>query len=141
MLNHEGGVIDDLIVYRTDELEYLLVVNASKIDEDREWILQHGFDQSNFSDRSAQFSALALQGPKALEIARVFLGAGWPEPKRNEITPYSWNCEVVYAARTGYTGEDGIEGSLDDPGFVECRDEHGNARRVREHRLLQLRHL
>ena len=109
MLNHEGGVIDDLIVYRTDELEYLLVVNASKIDEDREWILQHGFDQSNFSDRSAQFSALALQGPKALEIARVFLGAGWPEPKRNEITPYSWNCEVVYAARTGYTGEDGIE--------------------------------
>jgi aminomethyltransferase len=50
-----------------------------------------------------------LQGPKALEIARRFLGAGWPEPKRNEITSYSWNCQPILTARTGYTGEDGLE--------------------------------
>ena len=50
-----------------------------------------------------------MQGPKALEIARAFLGAGWPEPKRNEITAYSWNCQPILAARTGYTGEDGLE--------------------------------
>jgi aminomethyltransferase len=52
---------------------------------------------------------VALQGPKALEIARAFLGAGWPEPKRNEITIYSWNCQEILAARTGYTGENGLE--------------------------------
>jgi aminomethyltransferase len=52
---------------------------------------------------------VALQGPKALEIARAFLGAGWPEPKRNEITKYSWNCQEILTARTGYTGEDGLE--------------------------------
>jgi aminomethyltransferase len=44
-----------------------------------------------------------------VEIARAFLGAGWPEPKRNEITSYSWNCQPILAARTGYTGEDGVE--------------------------------
>jgi aminomethyltransferase len=108
-LNEQGGVIDDLIVYRTAEYDYFLVVNASKIDEDRKWILSHGLEEAIFIDSSANCSALALQGPKALEIARAFLGAGWPEPKRNEITEYSWNCQMVYTARTGYTGEDGIE--------------------------------
>jgi aminomethyltransferase len=113
MLNERGGVIDDLIIYRLGEVEFFLVVNASKIDEDRAWMeeklkLPAGAGVF-FSDRSAQYSAVALQGPKALEIARAFLGAGWPEPKRNEITRYSWNCQEILAARTGYTGEDGIE--------------------------------
>jgi aminomethyltransferase len=62
-----------------------------------------------FSDRSEIYSALALQGPRAIEIVRAFLGAGWPEPKRNEITRYSWNCQEIMTARTGYTGEDGLE--------------------------------
>jgi aminomethyltransferase len=71
--------------------------------------LSHSLEEAIFIDGSANCSALALQGPKALEIARTFLGASWPEPKRNEITSYSWNCQMVYTARTGYTGEDGIE--------------------------------
>jgi aminomethyltransferase len=111
MLNDEAGVIDDLILYRLHETEYLLVVNAAKIDEDRAWIkksLPTGAALS-FADKSGATSAVALQGPKAIEIARAFLGAGWPEPKRNEITSYSWNCQPVLAARTGYTGEDGVE--------------------------------
>jgi len=109
MLNGQGGVIDDLIVYRLHEDEYFLVVNASKIDEDRAWIESNAPDGIVFEDRSDAYSALALQGPKALEIARAFLGAGWPEPKRNEITSYSWNCQEILTARTGYTGEDGLE--------------------------------
>jgi len=109
MLSEEAGVIDDLIVYRLHETEYLLVVNASKIDEDRAWIRQNSPEGINFGDKSGTTSALALQGPKALEIARAFLGAGWPEPKRNEITAYSWNCQEILTARTGYTGEDGLE--------------------------------
>lgn len=109
MLDDHGGVIDDLILYRTGEQEFFLVVNAAKIDDDRAHLtryLPHGVE---FHDASDVYAALALQGPKALEIARTFLGAGWPEPKRNEITRYSWNCQEILAARTGYTGEDGIE--------------------------------
>jgi aminomethyltransferase len=113
MLNEQAGVIDDLIVYRLEEDQYFLVVNASKIDEDRAWFeekikLATG-DGVFFSDRSPLYSALALQGPRALEIARAFFGAGWHEPKRNEITTYSWNRQPILTARTGYTGEDGIE--------------------------------
>jgi aminomethyltransferase len=109
MLNEEGGVIDDLILYRLHETEFLLVVNAAKIGEDRDWIKKQLPAGVSFTDQSASFSALALQGPKALEIARNFLGAGWPEPKRNEITRASWNCQPILTARTGYTGEDGLE--------------------------------
>jgi aminomethyltransferase len=113
MLNEAGGVIDDLILYRLDEDNFFLVVNASRIGEDRSWIegmlKRHANRDVFFSDRSDRYSALALQGPRALEIARVFLGAGWPEPGRNEITRYSWNCQEILAARTGYTGEDGVE--------------------------------
>ncbi len=110
MLNELGGVIDDLIVYHLLDNEYFLVVNAAKIDEDRAWIERRlKGKEASFSDKSPHYSALALQGPKALQIARAFLGAGWPEPKRNEITSYSWNCQEILTARTGYTGEDGLE--------------------------------
>jgi aminomethyltransferase len=114
MLDEDAaGVIDDLILYRLDENEYLLVVNAAKIAEDRAWIENELEAPAGagvkFADRSKETSALALQGPRALEIARRFLGAGWPVPERNQITSYSWNCQPILAARTGYTGEDGIE--------------------------------
>jgi len=111
MLNEQGGVIDDLIVYRVHDREYLLVVNASKVEEDRAWIklnLPEG-EGVSFSDKSELTSAVALQGPRALEIARAFLGPNWPKPRRNEITSFSWNCQPIMAARTGYTGEDGVE--------------------------------
>jgi aminomethyltransferase len=113
MLNGEGGVIDDLILYRIGEVEYLLVVNAAKASEDRGWIEERLQLPSGagifFSDRSEMYSALALQGPRALESARALLGAGWPVPEHNRIASASWNCQPVLAARTGYTGEDGVE--------------------------------
>jgi len=109
MLNEQGSVIDDLIIYRQARDQYFLVVNASKIEEDRAWMGKKIPAAVHFSDKSHDYSALALQGPKALEIARAFFGPGWPEPKRNEITTYSWNCQEILTARTGYTGEDGIE--------------------------------
>ncbi len=110
MLNESGGVIDDLIVYRLDEKNFFLVVNASRIDEDRTWMEREikGKTATLF-DNSNLYGAVALQGPKALDIARAFLGAGWSEPKRNGIVVCSWNCQEILAARTGYTGEDGVE--------------------------------
>jgi aminomethyltransferase len=109
MLNEEGGVIDDLILYRLGEEKYFLVVNAAKIDENREWIRKRLSAGVQFADDSAKFGALALQGPRALEIAGKMFGPAWPEPKRNGIATVSWNCQVLMVARTGYTGEDGLE--------------------------------
>jgi aminomethyltransferase len=109
MLDDHGGVVDDLILYRTGEQEFFLVVNAAKIDEDRAHLTEYVPHDVEFHDSSEAYAALALQGPKALEIARAFFGAGWPEPKRNTITRYSWNCQEILTARTGYTGEDGLE--------------------------------
>ena len=109
MLNDDAGVIDDLILYRLSEEQFLLVVNAAKIAEDRAWLQQRLPSGVAFEDRSAATGALALQGPRSLQIARALLGAGWPMPEHNHITAYSWNCQPVFAARTGYTGEDGFE--------------------------------
>ena len=101
MLNDAGGVIDDLILYRLAHEKFFLVVNAAKIAEDRAWIERHLPAGVEFADQSGTLGAVALQGPRAAEIARAFFGAGWPEPKRNEITAYSWNCQQILAARTG----------------------------------------
>jgi aminomethyltransferase len=109
MLDDHGGVIDDLILYRIGEDDYFLVVNAAKIDEDEKHITAYLPAGVRFENACERHAALALQGPKALEIAHVFFGPGWPEPKRNEITRYSWNCQEILTARTGYTGEDGLE--------------------------------
>src|ERR1700677_2629914 len=65
MLNEEAGVIDDLILYRLHETEFLLVVNAAKIEEDRAWIKKNLPAGLNFFDRSGTTCGLALQGPKA----------------------------------------------------------------------------
>jgi aminomethyltransferase len=109
MLDDHGGVIDDLILYRVADDAYFLVVNAAKIAEDEKHFTAFLPVGVNFENASGRYAALALQGPKAIVIARGFFGPGWPEPKRNEITPCSWNCQEILAARTGYTGEDGLE--------------------------------
>jgi aminomethyltransferase len=110
MLNETGGVIDDLILYRLHETEFLLVVNAAKIDEDDAWIRKTMPPSGvSFYNRSALFSAAALQGPRTLEIAAAVFGPAWNVPKHNQITSPSWNCQPILAARTGYTGEDGLE--------------------------------
>src|SRR5580698_2282609 len=65
--NEQGGIVDDLLVYRIDEKTYMLVVNASNIDKDWNWVRSHntkGVDMKNISDRT---SLLAIQGPKAAE--------------------------------------------------------------------------
>jgi aminomethyltransferase len=109
MCNELGGVIDDLILYRLAEDDYFLVVNAAKIAEDEKHLTQFLPPGVSFENASPRYAALALQGPKALPIARTFFGAGWTEPKRNAITHASWNCQDILTARTGYTGEDGLE--------------------------------
>ena len=105
MLNEKGGVIDDLIVYRTGDSEFLLVVNASMIEEDYEWMIRHQDPNASLRNESGLWAGMAIQGPRAAE---VFAAAcpGESLPPRNQIFPTSTGEQVC---RTGYTGEDGFE--------------------------------
>lgn len=108
--NNNGGIVDDLIVYRIDALTYLLVVNAGNIDKDWNWISQHntkGVDMKNISDET---SLLAVQGPNALKTLQKLT-----DVKLEEIPYYSFakgtfnGINNVIISNTGYTGAGGFE--------------------------------
>ncbi|MDG0812862.1 glycine cleavage system aminomethyltransferase GcvT [Cohnella rhizosphaerae] len=111
MCNPEGGVVDDLLVYRIAADRYMAVVNASNIDKDFEWMraqLPEGAMLENASDRLA---LLALQGPRAADILQA-AGASQdvlalPAFRFKDDTPIAGAGALV--SRTGYTGEDGFE--------------------------------
>ena len=106
----EGTFIDDLLVYCLSPDEYLLVVNASNTDKDYEWILSHkkGFtvEVNNASD---DYTQLALQGPRALDILQPLTEIALAEMKSFRSRWGEIAGEEVLVSRTGYTGEDGFE--------------------------------
>jgi aminomethyltransferase len=108
LLNDRGGIIDDLIVYRIDEQKYLLVVNAARADEDFAWLQNHNADCS-LTSRSADFGAVAIQGPQTAALFHALFGKDDELPARNHIVEIPFDTMKVSVARTGYTGEDGIE--------------------------------
>ncbi len=116
LLNERGGVIDDLIIYEYAEGEFLLVVNASKIDEDFAWLSAHlpppdaeGDTAIELSNRSDRFAALAIQGPRAPGVLAAFFGPTITFPERFGVTVIDHDGLTFVIARTGYTGEDGFE--------------------------------
>jgi aminomethyltransferase len=110
LLNDNGGVIDDLIVYRTGETEFLLVVNAAKVEEDLNWLEGHRQDaDATLKNRSADFGGVAIQGPRVGDLFHELLGRDVELPPRNCIRDFVIEGMPVSIARTGYTGEDGVE--------------------------------
>ena len=110
LLNDRGGVIDDLIAYRTEPEKFLLVVNAAKIDEDFDWFNAHREAcKVTFRNRSADFGGVAIQGPKVAELFSTLLGDRGELPPRNHIVQVHLEGMPISIARTGYTGEDGVE--------------------------------
>jgi aminomethyltransferase len=109
LLNDRGGIIDDLIVYRIDERKYLLVVNAARADEDFAWLQNHLKADCSLTSRSADFGAVAIQGPRTMALFHALFGKDIELPARNHITEVPFDSTSVSVARTGYTGEDGIE--------------------------------
>jgi aminomethyltransferase len=111
LLTPEGTFVDDLLVYRLAPSHYLLVVNASHIARDYEWIASHiaGVGDAVAIDSSSRYALLALQGPRAIEVLQSLTGV--------ELGPlkYYWFTHGEVAgvrgtiSRTGYTGEDGFE--------------------------------
>ena len=104
LLNDRGGVIDDLIVYRLDTENFLLVVNASMIEEDAAWMRERLADGIEFQNASADFAALAVQGPLAGDVFKKLFGHEMPA-ERNRILQLGGEFVVT----TGYTGEVGFE--------------------------------
>src|SRR5438093_3351884 len=111
LLNDNAGVIDDLILYRIGEAEFLLVVNASKIEEDFASLETHrqDADATVLKNRSADFGGVAIQGPRVVDLFHDLLGQTVELPGRNYIRDFAIAEMPVSIARTGYTGEDGVE--------------------------------
>ena len=104
MCNDRGGVIDDLIVYRLEPSVFLIVVNASNIDEDFTWLNSRASASAVFDNQSDATAMLALQGPQA---CRVLAEAG--DIPHFHIARKKLFGKECWVARTGYTGEDGFE--------------------------------
>ena len=112
MCNEKGTVIDDMIVYKISETKALICVNAANIAKDRAHIskLCQNFD-CTFTDKSDDYSLLALQGPKMVEIFNRCFRSNISLNKLGyyTLTEGQINGSDVIVARTGYTGEDGVE--------------------------------
>ena len=109
LLNQNGGIIDDLIVYRIEPDRFLLVVNASRTDEDFAWLQAHILPDVELTNRSDDYAGLAIQGPRVGELLKAMLGDDFELPARNTIADVEYNIMQLAIARTGYTGEDGVE--------------------------------
>jgi aminomethyltransferase len=110
MTNEQGGIVDDVIVYRPEEFKYFLVVNASNLDKDRNWILSQNSMGAEVEDASSRLSILAVQGPRALDVIRKLLPPGSYAFDKNTLftSPVGETREVMVTC-TGYTGAGGVE--------------------------------
>lgn len=111
LMNGEGALVDDLLVYKLSEEKYMLVVNAANIEKDKAWILQHNnFEALQFTDISNETILLAVQGPKAISALQKLT-----DEDLSEIPFYRFKemefagIPNVIVSGTGYTGAGGFE--------------------------------
>ncbi len=109
LTNAAGGVVDDLIVYCMEKgADYLLCVNASNKDKDLLWIMDH-HKGCEVIDESAQWGQIAVQGPKALTLLERLFSSEIRSLPSFHFAPFQFQGAEVLVARTGYTGESGVE--------------------------------
>lgn len=108
--NNDNGIVDDLLVYRIKDDAYLLVVNASNIDKDFEWISQHNTNNAELRNLSDNYALLAIQGPKAVEAMQSLTSIDLAAIKyyHFEVADFAGIDHVIISA-TGYTGSGGFE--------------------------------
>ena len=123
MCNERGGVIDDLYAYRLSDEVYLLIINASRIEQDVSWMQAQAAkfprrSELQLTDASHNYAAVAVQGPRVRDfIGTVIPGASTSgmrvsrvmELKKNQIAGFPFHGLNTLVSRTGYTGEDGFE--------------------------------
>lgn len=113
MCTPKGGIVDDLIVYRLGEEDYLLVINAANREKDIAWMQEHNPMEAVLEDVSEQTGLLAVQGPRSFDIVQQLV-----KPPLDELKFYHFlelpsgaffGCEWAMISHTGYTGEKGLE--------------------------------
>lgn len=110
MCNENGGTVDDLIIYKKGDHDYLLVINSANSDRDYEWITSHADGNVHIENVSDEMAQLAVQGPKAEKIVQTLT-----DTNLSDIKFFKFKDDVdiggvkALVSRTGYTGEDGFE--------------------------------
>ncbi len=109
LLNHQGGILDDLIVYCLGPDDYFLVVNGARIESDRKWLEEHLGPATPLADISNQTAKIDLQGPSSLEALEQVLPGPWRSLRYFGFTKSLFAGSPLMVSRTGYTGELGYE--------------------------------
>lgn len=109
LLNEEGGIVDDLIVYQLKPERFLLIVNAGNIEKDFQWILHRAPASVTVENVSEAKALFALQGPRSLEILQTLFHCDFQSVGYYHSFPLSTKRGELFVSRTGYTGEDGFE--------------------------------
>ncbi|MBD3258694.1 glycine cleavage system aminomethyltransferase GcvT, partial [candidate division GN15 bacterium] len=109
MTYENGGIVDDLLVYRIGDNEYFLVVNAANIAKDYKWLSDHLEGNVTLEDRSAEYGLLAIQGPNAEKLMAELTDYDLENMAYYTHATHEVGGEKVLFSRTGYTGEDGFE--------------------------------
>lgn len=107
--NRNGGTIDDLIIYQTDDNYYYLVVNASNAEKDFNWLKENLIDEVELLNIAENTSVFALQGPNAHKIITDITQIDLSNLNRFNLLIDNYNNTDYIISRTGYTGEDGFE--------------------------------
>ena len=108
--NHDGGIIDDLIVYRCDESEYMLVVNASNIKKDWDWLISNVKNYNcKLSNESDNIGLISVQGPKSLDLINEVFKKDFSSIKKFRFDTIIYNKSKITISNTGYTGSKGYE--------------------------------
>ncbi|MBM2835332.1 MAG: gcvT [Candidatus Brocadiaceae bacterium] len=109
--NEQGGIIDDILVYKWHEKHFMLVVNCSNAEKDLSWLQKQAanYQPLEIRDLTDSVSLLALQGPQSINMLEVALKTKFDYIKRFSFDDYVWDGTRITISRTGYTGEDGFE--------------------------------
>jgi len=104
----DGGIVDDLLIYRLED-EYLLVVNAANIAKDFDWLKEHRRDGAELEDDSSRYALLAIQGPRSQPVLSRLTETDLDSLSFYHFTTARVADAEMIVSRTGYTGEDGFE--------------------------------
>ncbi|MCJ8347626.1 glycine cleavage system aminomethyltransferase GcvT [bacterium] len=109
MCYENGTMVDDLLVYKFHDQKYMIVVNASNIDKDFDWMQSKLTGDCKLENHSSKISLLAIQGPKSKDILSTFFSEDLSHLQTYRFTTLQYQGQEIILSRTGYTGEDGFE--------------------------------
>ncbi|HHT9138255.1 MAG TPA: glycine cleavage system aminomethyltransferase GcvT [Candidatus Wunengus sp. YC60] len=119
--NEQGGIIDDILVYKWHQKHFMLVVNCSNAEKDLAWLQKQAanYQPIEIRDLTDRVSLIALQGPESARMLEVALNSKFDYMKRFSFDDYVWDGTQITISRTGYTGEDGFEIFVDSEQVVK----------------------